>query len=210
LRRWLERCPKAYGAPIAQWRQLDRHLLASKGIQPKAIIGMTPTGTPPSGALPHRTEDTPVDPATIHFIKPALAPWFGANAPPTAASLAAAFQQHVQTTGEWNGARKGAYVQAGTQVSSLAAVRINRPSLQFFEDNFDGKRSLRAYITDADTRYSLPVVAKDLRELCRAGNVASVNQFLPNGGVLHVRVGLARAWSGQPGRCTVMINGVYW
>ena len=29
-------------------------------------------------------------------------------------------------------------------------------------------------------------------------------------GDLHVRVGLARAWDKQPGKCAVMINGVYW
>ena len=136
--------------------------------------------------------------------------WFGVGAPPVSQSLAGAFQQSVQTTGTWNGARKGAYVQEGTQISSLAAVRIARANLQFFEDNYGGNRSLRAYLTDADTRYSLPVVAKNLREIYRIDGPNAVNQYLPNAGNLHVRVGLARAWPGQPGKCTVMINGVYW
>jgi hypothetical protein len=29
-------------------------------------------------------------------------------------------------------------------------------------------------------------------------------------GELHVRVGLARAWEDRPGRCYLMINGVFW
>jgi hypothetical protein len=65
-------------------------------------------------------------------------------------------------------------------------------------------------MSDNEARYSLPVVAKNLRELYRAKGVAAVNKLLPKTGKLHVRVGLARAWSGQPGKCSVMINGVYW
>ena len=110
----------------------------------------------------------------------------------------------------WNGARKGAFVQEGAQIASLAAVQIERSNLEFFEDIFNGKRSLRVYMTDADDRYSLPVVAKNLRELYRAKGPEAVNQHLPNAGDLHVRAGLARAWPGQPGKCTVMVNGVYW
>jgi hypothetical protein len=61
-------------------------------------------------------------------------------------SLGVAFGQQVQTTGVWNGARTGAFVQEGAQIASLAAVKIERLNLQFFEDIFHGKRSLRAYI----------------------------------------------------------------
>jgi hypothetical protein len=127
-----------------------------------------------------------------------------------APTLAAAFQNSVQTTGLWNGARKGAYVEEGTQISSLAAVRIARVNLEFFENDYKGDKSLRAYMTDNDAKYSLPAVAKNLRELYRSTGVTAVNRLLPHSGNLHVRVGVARAWAGQPGKCTIMINGVYW
>ncbi len=116
----------------------------------------------------------------------------------------------MQTTGVWNGTRKGAYVQEGTQIGSLAAVSISVPNLEFFENDYKGEKSLRAYMTDSNTRYSLPVVAKYLRESYRSKGAAPLNKLLPKSGNLHVRVGLARAWAGQPGKCTVMINGVYW
>lgn len=89
-------------------------------------------------------------------------------------------------------------------------MSTSRPNLEFFENDYKGEKSLRAYITDQDARYSLPVVAKNLRELYRSKGAAAVNKLLPKSGNLHVRVGLARAWPDQPGKCTVMINGVYW
>jgi len=184
-------------------------LLAAHGVQPGATIRVA-TGGQPKSVYPHRTEDTPVDAAKIILVRAGPSPWFGVNAPPVTESLAAAFGQQVQTTGVWNGARKGAFVREGVQISSLAGIQVERLNLEFFEDIFNEKRSLRAYMTDVGDRYSLPVVAKNLRELYRANGPAAVNQHLPNAGELHVRVGLARAWPGQPGKCTVMVNGVYW
>jgi hypothetical protein len=184
--------------------------LTKYGIRPGATIEVNASGAAQGGTYPHRTEDTPIDPGSIKLVSGGPKAWFGASAPPLAPTLAAAFQNNVQTTGVWNGARKGAYVQEGAQIGSLAAVKINCPHLEFFEDNFKGNKSLRAHMTDNDARYSLPVVAKNLRELYRSSGVAAVNKLLPKSGNLHVRVGLARAWSGQPGKCTVMINGVYW
>jgi len=184
--------------------------LAKYGIQPGATIQVTASGAAASGLYPHRTEDTPIDLASVKLVSAGSNAWFGAGAPPLAKTLAAAFQNRVQMTGVWNGARKGAYVQEGTQIGSLAAVGISGPNLEFFENDYKGKKSLRAYMTDDDARYSLPVVAKNLRELYRSKGASAVNKLLPKIGNLHVRVGLARAWSGQPGKCTVMINGVYW
>ncbi len=141
---------------------------------------------------------------------PGPKPWFGVGAPPTADTLSGAFLDHVRTTGEWDGAKKAAHVHEGTQIGSLAAVKIARDNLEFFEGDYQGKKSLRAYLEDEEERYTLPVVAKGLRETYRANGVDAVNELLPEAGLLHVRVGLARAWAGQPGKCTVMINGVYW
>ena len=196
--------------PLPNGTNWTEPLLSAYGVQPGATIGVIPTGGQPAGSYPHRTEDTPINPGAIAHLNPGPLPWFGAGAPPLAPSLAASFQQSVQTTGTWNGALKGAYVQEGTQIGSLAAVRIGHADLEFFEDTYNGKRSLRACMTDANATYNLPVVAKHLRELDRAGGVAALNQALPKAGNLHLRVGLARAWIGQPGKCTVMINGVYW
>jgi len=185
-------------------------LLAAHGVAPGATIEFQAGGMRRSGAYPHLTDDTPINAATIRLISSRPQQWFGSGAPPAAATLMDAFGGNIQTTGEWNGAKKGAHVQEGTRISSLAAIKITSSNLEFFENNYKGEKSLRAYLTDPTGRYSLPVVAKSLREAYRANGPGGVSRLLPNRGFLHVRVGLARAWAGQPGRCTVMINGVYW
>jgi hypothetical protein len=202
LTAWHDRCQTA---PTGPGLRLTKH-----GIQPGVTIQFTATGSVPGGAYPDRTEDTPVDLASVRVVNTSWSVWLGVGAPPLAPTLAAAFQNSVQTTGVWNGARKSAYVEEGTQISSLAAVRIARVNLEFFENDYKGDKSLRAYMTDNDAKYSLPAVAKNLRELYRSMGVTAVNKLLPHSGDLHVRVGLARAWSGQPRKCTVMINGVHW
>jgi hypothetical protein len=53
------------------------------------------------------------------------------------------------------------------------------------------------------------VVAKSLREAYRLNGVAEAQQFIAVQGDLHVRLGLARAWAERPGRCSLMINGIY-
>jgi hypothetical protein len=160
--------------------------------------------------VPASDEDTPIELASVKLVATGLNKWFGAGAPPLAKTLAGAFNKHVQTTGVWDGAKKGAYVQEGTDIRSLAAVVISRPNLAFFENDYQGRKTFRAYMTDDDARYNLPVVAKNLCELNRSGGAVALNKLLPSSGNLHVRVGLARAWSDQPGKCTVMVNGVYW
>lgn len=183
--------------------------LVKYDIQPGATIQATATGAQ-GGLYPHRTEDTPIDLDSVKLVNAGPKAWFGVGAPPVEKTLAAAFEDHLKTTGSWDGAKKGAYVQEGTEIGSLAAVSISRSNLEFFENDYKGEKSLRAYVTDKDARYNLPVVAKNLRELYRSKGVEAVNKLLPKSGNLHVRVGLARAWKQQPDKCTVMINGVYW
>jgi hypothetical protein len=194
--------------PLPGGRNWTARLLASDGIAPGVTVHIGA-----SRALQladYRTEDTVVDVTSISLIDPGPTQWFGIDAPPTAATLEDAFANRVQTTGSWNRARKGAYVEQGTQVGSLVGVRVASGNLRFLEGSYQGKTRLRACLEDAAERYILPVVARDLRERYRSGGVNSLNQILPKGTLLHVRVGLARAWTGQPGRCAVMINGVYW
>src|SRR5882724_1841473 len=108
--------------------------LAQYGIQPGATIQVNASGAATGGVYPHRTEDTPIDLASVKLVSGGSSTWLGSGAPPLAQTLAAAFQNNVQTTGVWDGARKGAYVQEGANISSLAAVKIARPNIEFFED----------------------------------------------------------------------------
>ena len=196
--------------PLPNGSNWTTQMLATHGIRGGATIQFSPIVANLNGTFPHRTEDTAINPAAIAAVKAVRPGWLTAAAPPMALSLDAAFQGHIETTGEWNGALKGAFVAEGAQIGSLAAVRVERDNFEFFEGNFNGTKSLRAYLTDGDGCYSLPVVARNFRESYRAEGVDQLNDSLPAAGDLHVRVGLARAWAGQPGKCTAMINGLYW
>src|SRR4051812_42865178 len=97
----------------ANWTdaQLDKY-----GIQPGATIECIEGGAAHGGVYPHRTEDTHINLGSVKLVNRGPKAWFGAGAPPVAKALAAAFQNKVQTTGIWDDAKKGAYVQEGTQI----------------------------------------------------------------------------------------------
>lgn len=185
-------------------RLLERH-----NVVPGATVVVEPGGMPAGGAYPHRTEDTPIDPSSVKTISPGPAPWFGPNAPPAASTLAEAFQGELGHNSVWNGVCQGVHVLSGKVVRSLWAVRVDRARLSFQDDEFNGKRQLKAILDDGGSRYKLAVSSAALKEAWRAGGLAAIQQALPHGGLMHVRVGLARAWAGQPDKCYVMVNGVY-
>lgn len=184
-------------------------LLQQFAIAPGAVIDVTPTGHQHLSAFPHRIEDTPVSITSIQLIHPGPIAWFAANSPPTHSSVDQAFGGHLLYSRLWNGAQQGVHVLENTQIGSLNAVRVPVSGLTLFEDNYQGKRSLRAYLSDGHACYNLPVVAKSLREAYRLHGVPAAQGLLPNQGQVHVRLGLARAWAGQRGKCSLMINGAY-
>ena len=195
--------------PLPNGANWTAGLLQQHGISPGAAIDVVPSGQQHSSVYPHRTEDTPIDGANIQLANVGPINWFGAGSPPSSATVDQAFGGHLSHSRVWNGAMQGVYVPEGTQVGSLNAVAVAVGNLQFFEDSYQGKTSLRAYIDDGNGCYNLPIVAKSLREAYRQGGVGNAQQLLPQHGNVHMRLGLARAWPGQPGRCSLMINGVY-
>jgi hypothetical protein len=90
------------------------------------------------------------------------------------------------------------------------ALELSNQQLKFFEDDFNGKKSLRTILEDSKAKYNLPVVGRELRELYRSNGIQAVISAMPASGNIHVRLGLARAWSGQAKKCFAMVNGVTW
>ena len=184
--------------------------IASYRIVPGNKIQFVALPDRPNGAMPHLSEDVMVDAAKITFGSANGAIWFGDGAPPTCPTLRRAFSNNLQTGRRWDNALQGEFVPRGTACASLSAIRTDVANVEFYEGNYKGKRSLRVHLTDDEETYSLPVVAKDLREKYRQEGADGVNALLPKRNAVHVRVGLARAWEDQPEKCTVMFNGVYW
>lgn len=195
--------------PLPNGANWTAGLLQQHGVAPGASIEVVPTGQQHPSTFPHRTEDTPITTAGIQFVHPGPIAWLAPGAPPTHATVDQSFGGRLAHSRVWKGARQGVHVPENTQISSLSAVRLPVGNLTLFEDNYQGKRSLRAYLNDGDACYNLPVVAKTFREAYRMNGIGGATQLLPAQGDVHVRLGLARAWSGQPGKCSLMINGIY-
>jgi hypothetical protein len=135
--------------PLPGGRNWTALLLETHGIVPGTTIDFQASATTvPTGAYPHHTEDTTIDEATIQLVSRGPSHWTGRGAPPAATNLNDAFGGHVHTTGNWDRAKKGAHVKEGTHICSLAALNIDFNKLNFFEDTFQGKTSLRAYLED--------------------------------------------------------------
>lgn len=182
-------------------------LLNGKGVAPGVTLDATPSNQPLHGVYPHRTEDTAIDPVSAQVIHPGPTNWWGPGAPPTAATLNAAFAGNVQHSSVWNGRHQGVYVPENTNTRSLWGLQLQRQQLQLVHED-----KLKAYLNDGQHTYVLSVSSRLLKEAFRAGGLPAANAVLPNNGLLHVRVGLARAFSAAyyPDRCYVMVNGVHW
>jgi hypothetical protein len=185
-------------------------VLAAHGVAPGAVVTMSATSFPASGTYPHRTEDTLIHAESIRLVRPPAPGWLDAAPPAHAPSLAEAFQGRLMLTGARTGANLGAHVLRGQKIPSLTAITLPASKLLFVARPHDGALRLRARLTDADACYDLPVVARDLNETFRGAGLPSLNQSLPEGGSVHIRLGLARPILEESEKCFVMVNGVYW
>lgn len=181
--------------------KIDEHRVV-----PGAGIGVLPNRIRLRGLYPHHTEDLPVDPTVIDRLADVRSDWFGADAPPAAATLSAAFDNQLHHTHAWHGHRRGAFVPAGARVNSLHGVRLASRDLSFVEIN----DRLRALVRDPEARYELPVASRTLREVWRADGIAAVRRMLPLSTPVHARIGLARGRAEHADKCYAMLNGVLW
>jgi hypothetical protein len=166
------------------------------------VIDVRPSGKP-NGTFPHRTEDTPIDLNTIRLVSTDFADWVGPTAPPTSSTIMDGFSGNVQWNSVWQGIQQGVYVMERKQCASLAAVLVNRANIALREDF--GK--LKAVVSDGQNAYKLAVSSRVLREAWERRGVSAAEAALPARGQLHVRVGLARTYQGEPVKCYMMLNG---
>jgi hypothetical protein len=177
-------------------------LVTQHGIISGKVIRVEPRGAA-NGIFPHRTEDTPVDLASIQSANGVFSDWLGATAPQVAANLNTGFGNQLRWNSVWDGVKRGVHILPRTQCGSLVAVRIPKDRLLFSEAF--GK--LKASLNDGSDSYQLTVSSKAIKEAWRAGGLAALGAALPARGEVHVRVGLARPYDDPP-KCYAMLNGV--
>jgi len=188
--------------PLPDGGNWPQTLIVKHKIQPGTVLTAEPKGTA-NGGFPHRTEDTPIDPASITTIQ-SSPNWVGADAPDVSTNVSDAFSNNLQWNKIFRGIHQGVYVPTNTQCSSLAAVNVDKSNINFVEPF--GK--LLAVFGDGSARYQLSVSSHIHKKGWREGGVEKATSLLPNRSKLHVRVGLARDFEGQPGRCYLMVNGI--
>jgi hypothetical protein len=187
--------------PLPDGGHWPQALIAKCGIQPGTLLKAKPKGTP-TGALPHLTEDTPID-ATSISTSQTSPDWTGATAPQISTTIAVAFSNCLQWNKVFRGVHQGVYVPKGTQCNSLAAVKVGKADISFSEPF--GKLQI---LNDGTESYQLSVSSHIYKAGWRAGGIAKATSLLPNRTKFHVRVGLARDFEGQPNRCYLMVNGI--
>ena len=188
--------------PLPDGSHWPQTLIAKYGIKPGTLLKADAKGTS-NGTLPHSTEDTPIDPNSISASQTSP-DWVGTGAPDVSPSIAEAFNNSLCWNKIFRGVRQGVYVPKGTNCSSLAAVKIRKTAISFVEPF--GK--LLAIINDGSASYQLSVSSRIYKTGWRDGGIAKATSLLPNRNELHVRVGLARDFEGQPNKCYLMINGI--
>ena len=149
-------------------------LIAKYGIQPGTVLEIKPTGTA-TGALPHLTEDTPIDLTSISANQ-SSPNWIGTSAPGVSASVSEAFRDSLQWNKVFRGVHQGVYVPTGTQCSSLAAVEVGKADICFSQPF--GK--LVAVLDDGTASYQLSVSSHIYKKAWREGGVAKAASLLPN------------------------------
>jgi hypothetical protein len=188
--------------PLPDGGHWSRALITKYGIRPGTLLKANAQGVA-SGALPHAAEDTPVDPSSISTNQ-TTPNWTGPDAPEVSPSIAEAFGNCLCWNKIFRGVHQGVYVPKGTDCSSLAAVKIERNDVWFVEPF--GK--LLAIVRDGTRSYQLSVSSHIYKAAWREGGIAKAASLIPNRTKLHVRVGLARDFEGQPHRCYLMVNGI--
>ena len=160
--------------PLPDGVHWPRSLICAAGVAPGATIAVAPNRICLRGDYPHRSEDVPIDLSPIDNVASAPIDWFGAEAPPVAATLNEAFGGTARHTSLWRGHRRGTYVPTGTRTCSLHGVRIPSRWLGFIE--VDDRP--RALLQDAEARYTLPVACRALRDIWRRDGIAAMRRAL--------------------------------
>jgi hypothetical protein len=193
--------------PLPDGSNWNQNLLDTHNLQAGSLISVVETGQPHNGSLPHSTEDTRIYTNQIENLGVLEDCWFGPNAPLLMHTLQQAFGNELAIRdGRFQNAVK-CYVADRTRTNSLAGIQLPANSVQFFEDNFQGNRSLHVRVSDADDCYNLKVSSKRLRQIFDENGVNGIVDYVPSDRQLHLRVGLARAMNGT---CAVMLNGIQW
>jgi hypothetical protein len=184
------------------WRAY--HVGAGRTFAPGNVVRLVASGPPKNFPFPHATEDRIVTRGTPMRVLRRLTPkQLTATAQNSVSnSIQAVFNGHLIRASS-----EKAYVPAGARTNSLGAIEIKPRQIRFYEEAVaSGKRRLRALIDQGGVEYDLSVPADAARTRFLAGGIAALLAEANASNLLHVRVGLSRAFADAP--CYAQVNGI--
>jgi hypothetical protein len=157
----------------------------------------------PTFGFPHATEDRVLlQGGTIEVLKQvgtdALAK---AVRDSVSQSLAGAFGGGLERK-----ANGKAYVKPGFKGPSLGAIEVKSDAIHLHEHtDWNGRTKLRAWVNDGAQNYDLSVPAESIGNRWREVGIEKLKEEVVACDLIHVRVGLARAFPDNP--CYAQANG---
>lgn len=177
--------------------------IGPESLWPGNTLEIDSTGQAPGSEFPHATEDTIIIPSSV-AIRKRSAEWLAEVAASASETVNIAFGGMLKWR-TYAGNRYHTVVPRGTNTKSLGAVVVRSDGIKFVVED----QKLRALVTDAEGTYKLPVVGHEVSKFYREQGVEALNRSFKKKGNLHIRVGLARAYTQYPDECFAMVNGVY-
>jgi hypothetical protein len=161
---------------------------------------------PANFPFPHATEDRIVDLSRPLTLIRQL------TLPQTTQAVSAGVSQSLEEAfdgGLVRAASNKAHVADGHVGRSLGAVEIGSNQIRFYVENnsYSGKQKLRAHITVGGNLYDPTVPADSARTRWKGSGLAALQSDAKAANRIHVRVGLSRAFAGNP--CYLQVNGLY-
>lgn len=98
------------------------------------------------------------------------------------------------------------HIDPETQCPSLGAVNRKPRHIELFQHTYNNKTKLRARLSSGGVQYDLPITATKAQSYVRRNGLASLQELMNEHEDVHVRLGLARPFQGNP--CWAQINGL--
>lgn len=178
-------------------------MIGPTGFQRSKIVTFTAIPPNPATKYPHRTEDRVVVGAVTSVSTPSRDEVWKILRSTESEGLSEIFDSNLVYDGQ------KAYVPDNTQTRSQGAIALDPKEMEIEKHfNYVGKERLRARFTIEGRTLAPNLTSTAALAMLRNDKVEEINKRIAAAKRLHVRVGLARAFPGQPTRCYMQINGI--
>lgn len=190
--------------PLLPQQQWTTAHIGPNGFQTGSVVNFEAANIQPTGNFPHLTEDFVV---TEKFtITNTL------NHAQLHAEIAASLTNNLDQYFMFNNSmRAKRHTPDRTQAPSLGGIIVHGDQIKFYETSWNTKRKLRCRFTiPGQQPYDFPVTSVDLRDAWRQEGLQALSDLAAGSMQLHLRTGLARAWSpaGGPLVCYCQLNNL--